>query len=34
MISATETMEEIVKTKQFLNWKNDDIFNIIDQIKV
>ena len=33
-VIATETKEEIVRIKQFLIKKNDDIFNIFDQIKV
>ena len=32
-ISTLETMNEIVRIKQFSRYKNDDIFHIIDEIK-
>lgn len=33
-ISATETMDEIIRTEHLLGKKNEDIYQIIDHIKV
>jgi len=33
-ISATETMDEIIRTEHLLGKKNEDIYQIIEHIKV